>query len=405
MKTGMTLQELARTVIEQQQQKRDFISDTRLLEVKPDARTITMQMENEIATFIMNGIFQNQLAEKTGVPVKYFNRMIQEAPELLAVNVNHWLKNSPAERMIRTLGETARAFLGSRYRCIDNFDLMEAVLPTLQDQDLEVKSCSLTDQKLYLKATVPSLVAPVKAGDLVCAGVIIRNSETGCGLIDVSPFTENLSCTNGAVWTKYGMNRRHIGRQLGGNGDSDNAREIFSDEAKEVDDKAFFLKVRDVVKATCTREMLDILIYEMKEAQDIKITKPVQCVEVASKKLNLSKTEQESVLMHLVNNGDLSAYGLAQAVTRTAQDAESYDRATELEEAGITVVDNATSLVAWTGFRFGSAGCLHESCGSFDQLLDVAQKPECGREYNEDLGCEWETVADHRKVSQLSGMD
>ena len=36
----------------------------------------------------------------------------------------------------------------------------------------------------------------------------------------------------------------------------------------------------------------------------------------------------------------MSQYGLINAVTRTAEDAESYDRATELEMAGATVLDH-----------------------------------------------------------------
>lgn len=39
-------------------------------------------------------------------------------------------------------------------------------------------------------------------------------------------------------------------------------------------------------------------------------------------------------MRHLINDGDLSHYGLTNAITRAAQDATSYDRAVELEEVG-----------------------------------------------------------------------
>jgi hypothetical protein len=45
------------------------------------------------------------------------------------------------------------------------------------------------------------------------------------------------------------------------------------------------------------------------------------------------------VLTHLIEGGDLSQYGLMNAVTRTAEDAQSYDRASELEAAGAVVLD------------------------------------------------------------------
>ena len=52
---------------------------------------------------------------------------------------------------------------------------------------------------------------------------------------------------------------------------------------------------------------------------------------MTAKHFGLNQNESGSVLTHLIQGGDLSAYGLLNAMTRTAQDLESYDRATELE--------------------------------------------------------------------------
>ena len=59
--------------------------------------------------------------------------MRSDAPALLAHNVNHWFKTQPAERMVRTLDGKARAFLSNRYRRLDNFDLLHAVMPVLAE--------------------------------------------------------------------------------------------------------------------------------------------------------------------------------------------------------------------------------------------------------------------------------
>ena len=64
-----------------------------------------------------------------------------------------------------------------------------------------------------------------------------------------------------------------------------------------------------------------------------------KAIEVLGNRLSLTNSEQSSVLRYLVEGGDLSQYGLMNAVTRTAEDALSYDRATELEAAGATIVD------------------------------------------------------------------
>jgi transcriptional regulator of NAD metabolism len=64
-----------------------------------------------------------------------------------------------------------------------------------------------------------------------------------------------------------------------------------------------------------------------------------KAIEVLSNRLSLTNDEQSSVLKHLIEGGDLTHYGLINAVTRTAEDAKSYDRATELEMAGAIVLD------------------------------------------------------------------
>ena len=58
--------------------------------------------------------------------------MLQEEPGLLADNVNRWLhKGEPTQRLLRTIDGRARAFLSNRYRCIDNFEIAQAVLPII----------------------------------------------------------------------------------------------------------------------------------------------------------------------------------------------------------------------------------------------------------------------------------
>lgn len=45
-----------------------------------------------------------QISTYLDIPLKYYERMRKEAPELLAYNVNRWLQRvEPAPRMLRTL--------------------------------------------------------------------------------------------------------------------------------------------------------------------------------------------------------------------------------------------------------------------------------------------------------------
>jgi len=71
----------------------------------------------------------------------------------------------------------------------------------------------------------------------------------------------------------------------------------------------------------------------MKDATTAKIVSAdvPAVVKLASKDYGILESESEGVLNHLIRNEDLSLYGLVNAVTRQAQEVESYDRSTGLE--------------------------------------------------------------------------
>ena len=106
------------------------------------------------------------------------------------------------------------------------------------------------------------------------------------------------------------------------------------------DDKALLLKVRDTIRASLDEGLFTRWVDRLEGTTERKLEGDVtKAVEVLSNRLSLTQDEQSSVLRHLIEGGDLSQYGLINAVTRTAEDAKSYDRATELEMAGATVLD------------------------------------------------------------------
>ena len=52
---------------------------------------------------------------------------------------------------------------------------------------------------MYIKVVNPRLQADVVPGDVVQAGVIISNSETGLGSVTIQPLIYRLVCSNGMV--------------------------------------------------------------------------------------------------------------------------------------------------------------------------------------------------------------
>ena len=339
MKQGRTLTALAQELIRQKQSIRDFIADTRELQIQISPRAETVATQPLMLTVGAHGDYpinehtHNQLAGRIGIPAKYYDRMRTEAPALLKANVEHWFQHTPERRMVRTLDGRARAFLSDRYRPLDNYDLAEAVLPVLREADgIQIASCEVTESRLYIKATFPRIQGEVKKGDVVQSGIVVTNSEIGLSSLRIEPLIYRLVCLNGMICADFGTKRYHIGRNADS---SENAYELYRDETLAADDKAFWMKARDTVRASLDQVQFQRILQRVQAAaQEKPVADPVAAVEVLGARHGFTEHEHNSVLKHLLSGGDLSRWGVVNAVTAASQDVTDYDRATELERLG-----------------------------------------------------------------------
>ncbi len=340
MKVGTELNSLAKKILAEARSKKDYAMDTRNLALTDDC-SLQFKVGGETKLLKPTNRCLNQIGNRVGIPRHYLHRLETEAPALLAQNVNHWFQKAPEMRMLRTVqnGErVARAFLSHRYRPFDNADLVNAVLPRLIDAGCEVQSAEVTEKRLYIQAITPKLKGEVKKGDVVQAGVMICNSEVGCGSVRVEPLLFRLVCLNGMV-LPTAMRRHHVGRAGEGEWEEGEASEVFSDATRKLDDKAFWAKVNDVVTDSLTQIKFKANLEKLQATTKIDIGEPKEAIEVLDKKFGFSDEENDSILNHLAKGGDMSLWGLANAVTRTAEDAESYDRAVDLERIGGEVIE------------------------------------------------------------------
>ena len=347
MKQGRTLSEVMAELKRQEDVKRDYISPAASLELQSDGSTLYMnspQAQITTSTQVISRetlgtteLFHRQMGSALNIPAKYYDLMRKEKPGLLAENVNTWLSEKNQSYMIRSMdygtGRVARAFLSDRYRRIDNLQIAMTILPLFMGNDqYEVMSSEVTENRMYIKISFHMKRYEVVPGDWVEFGIIISNSEVGLGAVVVRPFLNRLICTNGCVVNDFGERRHHVGRQAKAMEDS---FDLYSDAAIEAEDKAFMLKLQDVAKATLDESRYPTIIGKLQDSTRALITGKVQdVVELTSKSYGFNQTEQESILDYLIRGGDMSLYGLSNAVTRASQDVESYDRATELESIG-----------------------------------------------------------------------
>lgn len=329
MIAGKNINELAAEILRQNSIKRDWMVSTGRLALTPDL-TVSLATKAEPIILSPSRIFHEQAAERTGIPMRYYERMMQEEPELLATNVNRWLHKKPRGAMVRGLGDSARALLSDSYRPLDNIDVAEHLLPTLAGKGLEIKSAEITEKRLYIQAVSPRLTGEVKKGDAVQAGVIISNSEVGFGSLRMEHLVYRLACTNGAIMGES-IRKAHIGTKAAPVAE---AQTFIRAETQRLMDAAFWAQMRDGMDAMLTKEALEKLIAQMQGATKIELPNVEEAVEIVQKRYSLFDSERGSVLEHLARDGDLTLYGLANAITRTAQDAKNYDRAVELEQIG-----------------------------------------------------------------------
>lgn len=353
MKSGRPLQQLAGEVVRQNASKRDYLAPTARLHVRTEERAVgvdelqrpkiaripTLEVKDH-GTFAIRPNAIVQLAQYLDIPLAYLRRCEQQGPELFASNVNHWLSGRQDRRFVRTLDGNARALLSDRYCALDNHDLLEAILPVLHELGTRIDSCEVTEEKLYIKAVNARLEREVAPGDVVQAGVVISNSEVGCGSLRIAPLILRLVCQNGMIATDQTMRKYHVGRTMA-DGTIDDVWTLLSDDTKRKTNAAVWGQVRDVARSALSEALFFQIVDKMRAAkeQPIEAKSLNEVVVATSMRYHFNADERTSVLGHLIAGGDLSQYGLLNAITRTSQDVSSYDRATELEEIGGKVLD------------------------------------------------------------------
>lgn len=356
MKTGKTLVDLAREIERRANAKKDMVVSTKDIAMQVDAANADLANQSPVLRIAgqfdigINGIAHDQIGMHVEIPAKYYDKMLRETPDLLATNVNRWFAKYPAPRMVRTLDGTARAFLSDRYRPLENEDLAQAVLPPLIDMDLAIMSSEITDRRLYIKAVDRRVERELQAaggkfGDgkhnivrCLSPAITISNSEVGMGALSILGGVYDGFCSNLATFGERSTRKYHVGgkHELGG----EEVYALLSDETRRKTDAALWAQVADIVRAAFERAKFDSLCDKIAETASQKIEGDVvKVVSLSSKRFGFNEAEGKSILKHLIEGGDLSRFGLHNAVTRAAQDIESYDRSTELERVGGQIIE------------------------------------------------------------------
>jgi hypothetical protein len=311
--------------LERQRRSRlDLIVESSTLKAFPDEFYGLKLAVPEYGEYPLTDWAHGQLADKLGIPRKYYQRMMDSGKlRLLADNVNAWLGEGE-RRLIRILDGRIRAILSDRYRVMDNYDLVFLALDEFKKREaVEIYRVDLTETMLYLKAIDRTLVDSVGNGDIVYGGLIIRNSEVGASALRVEPFILRKVCSNGLI-LEHSLKRIHLGRQTMEIGEIE-----WSDETRMLEDKALWAKVRDIIRATFDKRIFQSWVEKLKESTKIDIKKPIEAVNNIVGHLGLSEEQKQRLLMHF---SEPTKYGLINAITNLAGQTKNVDEQVRLEE-------------------------------------------------------------------------
>jgi len=349
MKNGRfnSLTALATELERRAEAKRDYVADTRHVVAEVSEDKVKLAVGDE--QFDINDLAHRQIGEATNVPAVYYDKMRKDAPDLLATNINRWLKQEHAKKTIRILDGNVRAFLSDKYKPIENEDMAARILPVLLERDLDIMSADLTERRMYIKVVNKSVSRDLAKiggafGDgkhnilrTVSPALTISNSEVGMGAASILGGVYDGFCSNLATFGERSVRKYHVGAKhdLG-----EDVYALLTDETRRKTDEATLAQMADVVAAAFERARFDSLVDKIEGTASDRIEgDPVKAVSFASKKFGLTEGEGKDVLRHLIEGATLSRFGLYNAITRASQDVADYDRATELERLGGRIIE------------------------------------------------------------------
>ena len=324
---NLSMPELIQTINQQERQKRDHLIESNQLSVNTRDNTTYLNVPGKIGeSYVLNDTARAQLATRLEIPYRYAEKLRMEEPRLLDQNLNTLLRRSNEKRLIRTLGPQCRAVLSPNYRILDNYAFLGTVLPMLaQMPDAKLNEAYLTETHLHISLVFQSAQGYVKPGDPVRYGIMLANSEVGMGSLSVWSFIHRLVCSNGLVVTEAdgpSVRRVHIGKRM-------------EDLTKLPSDREVWLEYGDVVRTTADSRRLPQILHRLQiAAQTPVMDAPEDAVEKMAKKFQLTKDEGERVLSRYIAGNDLSTWGLVNAITEAAKDAESVQRRVEMQTIG-----------------------------------------------------------------------
>lgn len=355
MHNGMKLEEMLAEVVRHSRVKRDFVADTKehiAMVPMPDfpdrvALVLSREESNVLERFQITENCHQQIASRLKIPMKYYERLLKDYPDLVMRNVNTLFQREPALRMVRTLDGKARAFLSNSFRRVDNEQILEQTLPVIRNEyDTVLLNTFVDEDNMRMKCLFTGDEHKVDVGpragdggpDFVHAGFEMGNSEVGKGSFYIRGFLYRSFCKNGCVWNSEetaSFKQIHVGSRLGV---TENM--LLSNETMRKEDDLIISAARDVLANLSSPEFTQKVGARLRALRNTKaVASPIEAVAAVCEELRMTEKESATVLESFIADRDYTQWGMVNAVTAAANVVEDYNRASRIEELGASLLN------------------------------------------------------------------
>ena len=379
---NITLQELVQTLNKQHHQKYDVVVPSKFLSSQ-DGKLILNESPNGVSTindvlagmgissideertaksFLYSEHFISTMCEKIKLPRVYFEHLSRSLyGDMIDYNVSELFNRAEGNFLLRSFvnpdtGEgIARALLSDKFKVIDNLDVLYACMKAIKDTGVNVKieSCDITETKLHARFYCPDIIqqAPELLSNYrsprrglnddsdfgIYAGFTIQNSEVGTSSFQIAPRLVVGACRNGMVFKRDASKWKHLGSRM------DEGIVKVQQDTKAKEHELIMLQARDAVATFCSPDYLGSKI-ESISSNNHSITKPQQAIDHVIKHYELPKTITDDLMTYFTKGGDVTRFGISQAMTAIAYEYPNADTAHEIEVASVKLMTSSLAI-------------------------------------------------------------
>lgn len=316
----------------QKEQPRDYLPEARQIRFAAPAQGgFEMKMGRD--TFTVHHHALSQLSEKTGIPYKYVQTLVDDHQgDLLADNFNRRLPQDNTKYLVRVVNGETRGVLTDKYRRLDTVPILDNFLTKSKEFGAVPIHAKCMDTQVMVSMAMPTVVEPYP-GEFMLYGLCFRNSDYGDGAISLKAWLMRLLCINGMVGEE-GFRQIHLGARIDNIG--------FSQKTYELDTATMASAVGDVVQAVLAPEAVKLRLDKIRDAHEKKvnaegaITDMQKTGKITKGEAHEIKQLFSSAEIELLPPGN-SAWRLSNAISLFAQNVDDH-RSIELETLAGEVV-------------------------------------------------------------------